>query len=59
MPGKDGTGPLGQGADTGRGMGPCGAGKARGRGNNRGTRRGYNRPADDNSSPTKEEEAKN
>ena len=26
MPGFDGTGPLGQGPGTGRGMGPCGAG---------------------------------
>ena len=26
MPKLDGTGPMGQGAGTGRGMGPCGAG---------------------------------
>lgn len=26
MPRLDGTGPMGQGAGTGRGMGPCGAG---------------------------------
>jgi len=26
MPGFDGTGPLGQGPGTGRGLGPCGAG---------------------------------
>ncbi len=26
MPGRDRTGPLGQGALTGRGLGPCGAG---------------------------------
>lgn len=34
MPGFDGTGPLGMGPGTGRGLGPCGAGMAwrRGRG---------------------------
>lgn len=26
MPGQDGTGPIGQGAGTGRGLGPCGRG---------------------------------
>jgi hypothetical protein len=31
MPGQDGTGPLGQGNLTGRGLGPCGRGLARGR----------------------------
>jgi len=36
MPGQDGTGPLGQGALTGRGLGPCGRGLARGRGFGRG-----------------------
>ena len=32
MPKLDGTGPMGQGAGTGRGMGPCGAGLGLGRG---------------------------
>ncbi len=32
MPYNDGTGPMGRGAGTGRGMGPCGAGLQRGRG---------------------------
>jgi hypothetical protein len=32
MPKMDGTGPLGQGAGTGRGMGPCGSGNRFGRG---------------------------
>ena len=31
-PKMDGTGPMGQGARTGRGMGPCGAGNGIGRG---------------------------
>lgn len=31
MPRMDGTGPMGQGAGTGRGMGPCGGGQAYGR----------------------------
>ena len=30
MPKFDGTGPMGQGAGTGRGLGPCGAGMRRG-----------------------------
>jgi hypothetical protein len=30
MPNKDGTGPLGQGPSTGRGLGPCCRGSARG-----------------------------
>ncbi|MFA6089216.1 MAG: DUF5320 domain-containing protein [Candidatus Woesearchaeota archaeon] len=36
MPNKDGTGPLGQGSTTGRGMGPCGCGQRRGFGRGRG-----------------------
>ena len=38
MPAQDGTGPLGQGAMTGRGLGPCGCGMRRsfGRGFGRG-----------------------
>jgi len=43
MPGQDGTGPTGQGALTGRGLGPCGAGLARGRGFGRGFGRGLGR----------------
>lgn len=39
MPGKDSTGPLGQGPGTGRGMGPCGAGMRRG--NSRGLGRSF------------------
>ena len=30
MPGNDGTGPLGRGSMTGRGLGPCGSGQGRG-----------------------------
>jgi len=40
MPGQNGTGPLGQGPMTGRGLGPCGAGMGRGRGFGRGMGRG-------------------
>jgi len=29
MPGRDGTGPLGRGPRTGRGLGPCGSGRRR------------------------------
>jgi len=36
MPGKDGTGPLGQGPLTGRGLGPCGRGLGLKRGFGRG-----------------------
>jgi hypothetical protein len=45
MPGFDGTGPLGAGSMTGRGLGPCGAGYGRGwsRGFGRGLGRGYGR----------------
>ena len=32
MPGGDGTGPQGEGPDTGKGMGKCGGGKGRGKG---------------------------
>jgi len=32
MPKFDGTGPIGAGSRTGRGLGPCGGGMARGRG---------------------------
>jgi len=40
MPGMDGTGPLGQGPLTGRGLGPCGAGAGFRRGFGRGMGRG-------------------
>lgn len=49
MPARDGTGPAGEGALTGRGMGPCGAGYRRvparglGMGFGRGFRRGFGR----------------
>jgi hypothetical protein len=43
MPGQDGTGPTGQGALTGRGLGPCGAGKRLGRGFGRGLGRSFGR----------------
>ena len=39
MPGLDGTGPLGYGSGTGRGLGPCGGGMAWGRGRGLGWRR--------------------
>ena len=41
MPAQNGTGPLGQGAMTGRGLGPCGSGMRRGFG--RGCGRGFGR----------------
>ncbi|MBU1198373.1 MAG: DUF5320 domain-containing protein [Nanoarchaeota archaeon] len=41
MPGRDGSGPQGEGSLSGRGLGPCGSGLARGfRG---GQRRGFGR----------------
>lgn len=46
MPGFDGTGPLGQGSATGRGLGVCGYGRGVrgfGRGFGRGLGRGYGR----------------
>jgi len=49
MPKLDGTGPLGQGAGTGRGMGPCGGGMkmgwcGRGQGWGFGFRRSFRSP---------------
>ena len=41
MPGYDGTGPLGQGPMTGRGLGPCGRGLVFRRGFGRGYGRGF------------------
>jgi hypothetical protein len=43
MPGQDGTGPMGRGRLTGRGLGPCGSGFARGRGFGMGFGRGFGR----------------
>ena len=43
MPGFDGTGPMGQGALTGRGLGPCGGGMAYGRRGGGGFGRGFGR----------------
>ncbi len=40
MPQRDGTGPLGQGPLTGRGLGPCGTGSGLRRGLGRGIGRG-------------------
>ena len=54
MPKYDGTGPQGQGAMTGRGMGPCGGGMARGLGRGRGFCRWF---GFSNRQPTKTEEA--
>ena len=36
MPGRNGSGPRGEGSLSGRGLGPCGRGLARGRGLGRG-----------------------
>ena len=57
MPGQDRTGPLGQGALTGRGLGPCGGGMRRGcgRGFGRGFSGGYARA---NLNLTKDQEKK-
>jgi len=52
MPRQDGTGPLGQGAKTGRGLGPCGGGMRRGFGRGCGRGFGSRRPI----TLTKEEE---
>jgi len=54
MPRQDGTGPLGQGAVTGRGLGPCGSGMRRGFGRGCGRGFGFRRPI----TLTKEEEKK-
>lgn len=56
MPGQDGTGPLGLGPLTGRGLGPCGCGMRRGfgRGLGRGMGFRYTRPV----TLTKEEQKK-
>ena len=43
MPNRDGTGPDGQGAMTGRGLGPCGRGTSRGLGRGRSVGRGQGR----------------
>ncbi len=43
MPGQDGTGPLGQGPLTGRGLGPCGRGLGFRKGFGRGSGRSFGR----------------
>lgn len=55
MPGGDGTGPLGQGPLTGRGLGPCGRGLAFGR---RFRRRYFRYPVVQPITLTKQEEKK-
>ena len=54
MPRQDGTGPLGQGALTGRGLGPCGGGMRRGFGRSCGRGVGFRRSI----TLTKDEEKK-
>jgi hypothetical protein len=54
MPWGDGTGPLGQGPLTGRGLGPCGCGMRRGFGRGYGRGFGFRRQV----TLTKEEEKK-
>ena len=55
MPGFDQSGPLGQGPNTGRGMGPCGRGMRMGLGRERGYGRGLGRYFGWNAPLTKEE----
>jgi hypothetical protein len=54
MPGQDGTGPLGLGPLTGRGLGPCGCGMRRGFGRGYGRDFGFRRQV----TLTKEEKKK-
>jgi len=64
MPRQDGTGPMGQGPMTGRGMGNCspqgrrgfGQGQGQGQGQGRGWRRWFGFSNQQVSQPTKEEE---
>lgn len=56
MPGRDGTGPMGQGRLTGRGLGPCGRGLGRGVGLRRGLRRFWRGYPYDRYQETDEEE---
>jgi hypothetical protein len=60
MPGRDGTGPLGRGPLTGRGLGPCGRGLAfrRGFGRGFGWRRFFDEPVFEPITLTKEEQKK-
>jgi len=46
MPNRDGTGPLGKGPMTGRGLGPCGSGQRKGRGSKPRLGRGLGRKFD-------------
>lgn len=56
MPGFDGTGPMGQGSTTGRGLGPCGGGMRQGWGRwgDRGFRRFFS-PKNERTSLEQEE----
>ncbi len=56
MPNRDGTGPMGQGPLTGRGMGPCRGGFRRGIGLGRGFGIGRGLGLRQYAEPTKEEE---
>ncbi len=56
MPGQDGTGPIGNGPLTGRGLGPCGCGMRRGFG--RGFGRGFYWRYAEPAALTKEEQKK-
>ena len=58
MPGQDGTGPAGQGALTGRGLGPCGGGMRRGCGRGFGRGFGFRRGFATQVTLTKDEEKK-
>jgi len=58
MPGFDKTGPLGQGAITGRGLGPCGGGMRRGCGRGFGRGMGFRRGFATPVTLTKDEEKK-
>ena len=58
MPGQDGTGPFGQGAMTGRGLGPCGGGMRRGCGRGFGRGMGFRRGLSTSVTLTKDEEKK-
>ena len=59
MPGGDGTGPMGEGPLTGRGLGPCGRGLRRGFGRGFGWRRmGFRAAGFDDVELSKEQETK-
>ena len=58
MPGEDGTGPLGEGPMTGRGLGPCGRGLAKRKGLGRGLGRGFGFATRESIELSKEEQKK-